>query len=95
MADWDISIDNAGNPDPENQGCSPGDQIKWTNDSNREITTFNLPSCVSPQQSPAPIAAGGSTRWFTVQQGANGTYDYSYGWVGPEEGTRSGTIDVS
>jgi hypothetical protein len=89
-----ISLDPAGpNPNPLT-GCSPGDKITWTNNTGKIITGFNLPTCVSPQTSPAPIAVGASTRAYTVNQGASGTYSYSYDYPDPLKGTKNGTIDV-
>lgn len=95
MANYDISIDSAGNPDPATLDCKPGDRITWTNDYTESLTEFTLPSCVSPQTSPAPLASGATTRTYTVNSGANGSFEYSYGWPSPKRDTRGGTIDVS
>ncbi|GIU77142.1 MAG: hypothetical protein KatS3mg005_0380 [Bryobacteraceae bacterium] len=95
MAAYNIRIDSAGSPDPAALDCKPGDQITWTNNSSEELTAFNLPSCIAPQTSPAPVAAGSTTRSYTVNSGAKGTFDYTYGWPTPKRDTRGGTIDVS
>lgn len=95
MADHNISIDSAGNPQPETLDCKAGDRITWTNNLAVALDSFSLPSCVAPPQSPAPVGAGASTRAFTVNQGAKGRFGYSYGWPKPTKDTRSGTIDVS
>ena len=86
-----ISLPQSG--DPETFDCTPGAQFTWTNNTGEEITSFTLPSCVSPQTDPAPIAAGGVTRTYTVNSGANGTYDYEY-MVGASVDPRDGVIDV-
>jgi plastocyanin len=94
MAQHNISITSTGDVSPASLSCNPGDKITWTNNYSEAITAFTLPSCVSPSNSPAPIAVGAATRDFTVNSGSNGTYDYSYGWPTSKRGTRSGTIDV-
>jgi plastocyanin len=95
LAKLTIRIDSAGKPDPAALGCKAGDQITWTNGYSASLTTFHLPSCVSPQTSPAPVAAGASTRSYTVNSGVKGSFDYSYGWPTPKRDTRGGTIDIS
>lgn len=95
MAAYNIRINSSGDPDPATLDCKPGDQITWTNDYSEELTTFNLPSCVAPQTSPAPVATGATTRSFTVNSGAKGNFSYSYSWPTPKRDTRGGTIDVS
>jgi plastocyanin len=96
MADHDVKITSTGDLDPATLSCSPGDKITWTNNYSQEITefTFNLPTCVSPQTSPAPIAVGATTRQYTVNNNAHGKFEYSYGWPDAKRGTRTGTIDV-
>ncbi|MFZ5926888.1 MAG: hypothetical protein ACOYX1_05515 [Acidobacteriota bacterium] len=95
MATYNIRIDGTGNPDPATLDCQPGDQITWTNNYTADLTTFDLPTCVSPQTSPAPLAVGATTRQFTVNNGVKGTFDYTYSWPTPKRDTRGGTIDVS
>ncbi len=89
-----ISITETGGLDTDPLNCSPGDKITWTNDYTEAITIFTLPTCVAPQTDPAPIAVGGTTIPYTVNNSANGNYEYSYGWPDPKRATRSGTIDV-
>jgi hypothetical protein len=92
MANINISLPangNAGTADAD-----PGDKITWTNNTGYEVTSFTLPTCVSPQTSPAPLANGATTRDYTVNSGANGTFDYSYSFSRTAEDTRTGTIDV-
>lgn len=95
MADHNISIDSSGNPQPETLNCKAGDKITWTNNYAQALDSFTLPTCVAPPQSPAPVAAGATTRTFTVNQGAKGRFGYSFGWSVITLDTRSGTIDVS
>ncbi|MCX7604800.1 MAG: hypothetical protein N2036_12055 [Bryobacteraceae bacterium] len=95
MADHRISIDSSGNPQPATLNCKAGDRITWTNNLSVALNGFTLPSCVSPQQSPAPLAAGATTRAFTVNQGAKGKFQYSYAWPRLAQDARGGTIDVS
>jgi hypothetical protein len=94
MSNKSVSLDPAGpNPNPL-PGCRPGDKITWTNNTGKIITGFTLPTCVSPQTSPAPIAVGATTRAYTVNEGMKGTYPYSYVYLDPVMGTKNGTIDV-
>ena len=96
MASYNISITSTGNPSPSSLNCSPGDKITWTNNYTKSISAFTLPSCVSPQTSPAPIAVGGTTQTYTVNSGVNGNFSYSYTFAAQiDADTRSGTIDVS
>jgi len=95
MASYNVKIDSNGNADPATLACKPGDQITFTNNYTAALTTFALPTCVSPQNSPAPVAAGATTRSFTVNNGVKGSFSYSYGWPTPKRDTRGGTIDVS
>ena len=94
MADYSITIDSSGNPSPSTLDCEPGDKITWTNSYNQSISSFTLPTCVSPQTSPAPIAVSATTREFTVNSSADGAYSYSYMVPGLQGGPRTGTIDV-
>jgi plastocyanin len=91
---WTISITSTGDPSPSALSCNPGDKITWTNNYSEAVTEFTLPSCVSPQTSPAPITAGGTTQSFTVNSGVSGTYDYSYDFPSKKRAPRGGTIDV-
>lgn len=95
MADHNISIDSTGNPQPETLRCKAGDKITWTSNLSVALDGFSLPSCVSPQRSPAPVAAGATTGAYTVNRGSKGNYQYSYRWPKLTQDTRSGTIDVS
>jgi hypothetical protein len=88
----EIEIDVNGDPDPDPLPCRQGDKIIWTNRFSKQITTFTLPTCVSPQKSPAPIDVGETTRQFTVNKSAHGTFDYEYSW--DDRAPRNGTIDV-
>jgi hypothetical protein len=94
MADKPISLDPGGPTPNPLTGCSPGDKITWTNNTGETITAFTLPTCVSPQTSPAPIAPGATTRDYTVNNGAGGSYPYSYVYPDTARGTKNGTIDV-
>ena len=94
MADQPISIGSDGNPSPDTLDCDAGDKITWTNNYTKEVTSFSLPSCVSPQDNPAPIAVGATTRKFTVNNGANGDYGYEYDFPSATRSPRTGTIDV-
>lgn len=91
---WTISITASGDPSPNPLNCQPGDQISWTNNYSKAITGFSLPTVVSPPTSPAPIAVGATTRSYTVNSGANGSFSYEYSWPDVKKGTRGGTIDV-
>ena len=94
MADKPISLDPEGpNPNPLT-GCKAGDKITWTNNTGKTITAFTLPTCVSPQTDPAPIAAGATTRDYNVNNGASGSYPYEYVYPDTAAGTKNGTIDV-
>lgn len=94
MADKSISLGLGGpTPDPLT-GCNPGDKITWTNNTGKTITAFTLPSCVSPQTNPAPIAPGKPTRPYNVNRDAHGTYPYDYTYPDTAKGTKNGTIDV-
>ena len=93
MADYLITIGSDGNPSPNPLSCGKNDKLYWKNDYTASITTFTLPTCVSPQTSPAPIAVGGTTIKFQINSG-KGSFDYSYGWPSTTRGTRTGTIDV-
>jgi hypothetical protein len=92
---YTITIGTDGNPSPSTLTVNPGDKIAWTNNYAQAITPFNLPSCVSPQTSPAPIANGATTQQYTVNSGSKGNFGYSYGAPGDDADTRNGTIDVS
>jgi hypothetical protein len=92
---YSISITTGGDPDPDPLECAPGDKISWTNNNAEAVDSFTLPSAVSPQTDPAPIASGATTREYTVNSGTNGTYDYGYSLENPGGDTRGGTIDVS
>ncbi len=92
--DLNISLTSSG-PSPSIQDCDPGDKITWTNNTGVSVDAFTLPTCVSPQTDPAPIAAGDTTRKYTVNNGTNGEYGYSYDIPSPKEGALNGTIDVS
>jgi hypothetical protein len=73
----------------------PGDKIQWVNLMSVPITSFTLPTCVSPQTDPAPIAPGDATAAYTVNNGSAGSFGYSYEFPSPERVVRNGTIDVS
>jgi hypothetical protein len=70
-----------------------GDKISWTNNVG-DTVDLNYPSCVSPDgSSSATVGDGVTTREETVNNGANGSYSYSYDWTAGD--SQSGTIDVS
>jgi hypothetical protein len=93
MATIPISLGPAG-PSPDPSGAGPGDKITWTNNTGQIITSFSLPSCVSPKKSPAPIPVGKTTDPYNVNSGTpNGKYPYSYS-QGAAKDTKNGTIDV-
>jgi hypothetical protein len=89
-----ISITATGGPSPDSLDTTPGSKINWTNNNSSTVNSFTLPTCVSPQTSPAPIAPGTTTRDYTVNNGTHGDYDYSY-TVDDIDGTpQDGIIDV-
>jgi plastocyanin len=92
MADYSIGL---AQPESPANGFSPGDQIRWDNNTGHNISSFTLPSCVSPPQSPAPIADGSQTRVYTINAGSKGSYAYSWIEDDPKRGNRNGTIDVN
>ena len=94
MAEYNISIDSSGDPSPSDLDCTPGDKITWTNNYSEAVESFTLPSCVSPQTDPAPIAVGVTTRKYEVNSGTKGAYDYGYVLPDADGDPRSGTIDV-
>ncbi len=85
----DISITSTGGPDPETLDTTPDSTIHWTNNNSDPVSSFTLPTCVSPQTSPAPIAPGATTRGYTIN--TNGDFGYSYEIDGI---SYDGTIDV-
>ena len=91
---YTISITGSGDPVPPALTVRPGDKVRWRNDLGKSITAFALPPCVSPKTSPAPIAPGKLTRYYTVEKGKLGRFHYAYVWDDASRGTRSGTIDV-
>lgn len=95
MARHNIVIDSTGSAQPETLNCKPGDKITWTNNYTAALEGFTLPTCVAPQQSPAPVAPGATTQDYTVNQGSKGNFEYVYSWPSLKRDTRSGTIDVS
>ena len=90
MTDLTIDLTDA---NPGTQGASAGDKLTWHNGTSSSIT-LNPPSCVSPSTSD-DIAAGGDSRQYTVNNGTNGDYNYSFSTGGPARGVRNGTINVS
>jgi plastocyanin len=94
--DYTITIGTDGQPSPGTLTCNPGDTITWVNSDAYDIDAFTLPTCVSPQTDPAPIAPnGGTTRKYTVNNGSKGSFGYSYDVDDDDADTQSGTIDVS
>jgi hypothetical protein len=102
VSSYNISIPEIGDPDPLT--CQRRDTITWTNDSAETVISFDLPACVTPQNSPAPIEPGETTQEYTVRHdAAKKSYSYSYEFddedledaddVVPD--TQNGTIDVS
>ena len=69
----------------------PGDKITWHN-STDSIITLAPPSCVAPSNE-EQINAGSDGISHTVNNGANGTYDYTF-TVGAALATRNGKIKV-
>lgn len=94
MAEYNIVIDTDGNPDPATLICKSGDRITWTNKYPDPLVAFVVPTCVSPQTSPAPVPTGATTGAYTVKSGVNGNFGYSYRWPTPNRDTRGGAIDV-
>lgn len=92
---YNISITAAGGVSPNPLPCTHGDKIYWTNNNANTVSAFTLPTAVSPQDSPAPIAPGAKTCEFTVNNGASGNYGYSYTLPHADNDTKSGTISVS
>jgi hypothetical protein len=92
MADYSISLGAEG---VTTATVNPGDKIRWDNATGVNISSFTLPTCVSPQQSPAPLANGAQTRVYTVNSGTNGSYGYEWIEDGTKRGNRNGTIDVN
>ena len=93
MSDVTIVIPTSGNP--STPSTKAGKKVCWYNDSGTEVTSFTLPTCVSPQTSPAPIADQATTRDFEINHGANGSYGYSFVVADDTKmDPRSGTIDV-
>jgi hypothetical protein len=88
--DISLTTSGAGTTDVPASG-----KITWTNNTGEEVTAFTLPTCVSPQTNPAPIAAGSTTREYQINSGSNGDYNYSYTIPQADGDTLSGTIDVS
>jgi len=95
MASHKILINSSGDAQPSTLQCRAGDKITWENNYTVALNAFSLPSCVAPQTTPAPLAVGATTRSFTVNSDARGSYGYSFGWPSLTGDTRGGTIDVS
>ncbi len=93
MKEWNIDLEPGG-PNPASLKCDPGDKITWTNKIGKTITGFTLPTCVSPQKSPAPIVDGKTTRTYNVNNDPSGSYEYSYTYPDTPLTTKNGTIDV-
>ena len=93
MSDVTITIPATGNPTTPNTTAKK--KVCWYNDSGSEVTSFTLPTCVSPQTSPAPLANGATTRDFEINSGANGSYGYTFVVANKiSAAPRSGTIQV-
>ncbi len=93
MTDYTIGLAAPDSPATE---FHAGDKITWSNNTGHNISSFTLPTCVSPSQSPAPLANGAQSRVYTINSGSNGSYSYS--WIeddGGKRGNRNGTIDVN
>src|SRR5712671_17051 len=105
MSAHNVYIPDSGDPNPNPLDCQHCDTVTWTNNASTAVDSFHLPSCVTPQDSLAPIAAGATTRVYTVRHDAEKKrYSYTYGFDGePDEvdedevdvDTQNGTIDVS
>lgn len=81
-----------------NETCGEQHTIQWTNRTGHQITSFELPCCVSPKTNPAPLDADQPTITYTVDPGTKRKkpYDYSYSFQGIKIfNTQNGTIDVS
>ncbi len=92
MTDYSIGL---AQPESPADGFNPGDKIRWDNNTGHNISSFTLPSCVSPQQTPAPIAVDAQTRVYTINSGSKGSYEYEWFEDGEKRGNRNGTIDVN
>jgi hypothetical protein len=93
-----ISITATGGPSPDPlafANSNPPPRIQWTNNNANSITAFTLPTCVSPQTITLPILTGAITQEFQVNNGAKGSYTYSYTIASIDDDPKSGTIDVS
>ena len=82
----------ANGPDPQTLDVSAGTKITWENDLSVSVR-LTLPTCVSPPDGTIAVAAGATTREFTVNNGSNGSYGYSYSDTATTQ--QDGTIDVS
>jgi len=87
----DNTIDLA-NADATELDANKGSTVAWHN-STTSVISLNPPSCVSPSNE-LDIAAGATSRTFTINGNKGSTYDYTFD-VGAELGTRSGKIKVN
>lgn len=108
MGHHDIKIPANGNP--TSQSASERDTIQWSNRSRRTAHLI-LPACFGPQTAPLPIAAGGTSMAYAVQDGTGSgdpSAPNSYPYIVLVEDSvrhkrgefsicsqRTGTIDVS
>jgi hypothetical protein len=86
---------DTGDPKLSTQDCVHKDEIYWINNNAHTVKSFTLPSCVSPTNSPAPIAPGDRTQHYTVNDDSKkGKYPYYYE-VDDDVTPRNGTINVA
>ncbi len=70
-------------------------KVYWYNGTGAPVTSFTLPTCVSPQTGPTlPLADQASTRDYEINNGSKGSYGYGWGPGGDSAEPRNGTIDV-
>jgi plastocyanin len=91
-ASYTISMTASG-PNPDPLCVHPGDKIMWTNNVGTAVN-LTYPTCVSPDGGKTvTIASGSSGKQQTVNNGAHGSFNYSY--ADSRGIPQNGTIDVS
>ena len=95
-----ILIPASGKPKRESC-CREKDTIAWKNGhASFSVSLLTLPTCVTPQTVPPPVASGQTTPIvYTVTGAAPGSYDYTYEFGAKRSkhpfAPQAGTIDVS
>lgn len=54
------------------------DKVRWENDTGHNCSAFTLPTNVSPQTNPAPLADGDKTIKYDVGGTTGTNYDYDF-----------------